>query len=280
CGTEVLTNNWLVELDGEGGIDAAKAVAKRTGFNFVSPMLGSQREFHFTHSAVPHIRSRRSIIHTRKLKAHPMVKRAIQQTGFRRAKRGFQPKIRGVPVSEIRLKDPESAKLLDYSKSYSYAEPQDPLFQKEWYLMLGSQREFHFTHTAVPHVRSRRSIIHTRKLKAHPMVKRAIQQTGFRRAKRGFQPKIRGVPVSEIRLKDPESAILLDYSKSYSYAEPQDPLFQKEWYLKNVGQSGGKPGLDLNVEIAWAMGYTGKDVTTAIMDDGIDYLHEDLKNNY
>lgn len=62
-------------------------------------------------------------------------------------------------------------------------------------------------------------------------VKRAIQQTGFRRAKRGFQPKIRGVPVSEIRLKDPESAILLDYSKSYSYAEPQDPLFQKEWYL-------------------------------------------------
>ncbi|XP_076099086.1 neuroendocrine convertase 2-like [Mytilus galloprovincialis] len=183
CGTEVLTNNWLVELDGEGGIDAAKAVAKRTGFNFVSPMLGSQREFHFTHAAVPHIRSRRSIIHTRKLKAHPMVKRAIQQTGFRRAKRGFQPKIRGVPVSEIRL-------------------------------------------------------------------------------------------------KDPESAILLDYSKSYSYAEPQDPLFQKEWYLKNVGQSGGKPGLDLNVEIAWAMGYTGKDVTTAIMDDGIDYLHEDLKNNY
>lgn len=38
CGTEVLTNNWLVELDGEGGIDAAKAVAKRTGFNFVSPV--------------------------------------------------------------------------------------------------------------------------------------------------------------------------------------------------------------------------------------------------
>lgn len=39
-------------------------------------------------------------------------------------------------------------------------------------------------------------------------------------------------------------------------------------FQKNVGQSGGKPGLDLNVEIAWAMGYTGKDVTTAIMDDG------------
>jgi len=62
-------------------------------------------------------------------------------------------------------------------------------------------------------------------------VKRAIQQTGFRRSKRGFKPKIRGVPVSEIRLKDPEAAQLLDYSKSYNYAEPQDPLFKKEWYL-------------------------------------------------
>lgn len=38
---------------------------------------------------------------------------------------------------------------------------------------------------------------------------------------------------------------------------------------KNVGQSGGVPGLDLNVELAWAMGFTGKGVTTAIMDDGM-----------
>lgn len=37
---------------------------------------------------------------------------------------------------------------------------------------------------------------------------------------------------------------------------------------KNVGQSGGIPGLDLNVEDAWAQGYTGKGITTAIMDDG------------
>ena len=31
---------------------------------------------------------------------------------------------------------------------------------------------------------------------------------------------------------------------------------------------GGKPKLDLNVEAAWAQGATGKNVTTAIMDDG------------
>ena len=39
-------------------------------------------------------------------------------------------------------------------------------------------------------------------------------------------------------------------------------------FQKNRGQSGGIPGLDLNVEAAWAMGFTGKGVTTAIMDDG------------
>jgi hypothetical protein len=36
----------------------------------------------------------------------------------------------------------------------------------------------------------------------------------------------------------------------------------------------------LNVEEAWAMGYTGKNITTAIMDDGVDYTHPDLKNNF
>ncbi|KAG8236205.1 hypothetical protein J437_LFUL016713 [Ladona fulva] len=36
-------------------------------------VLGSNHEFHFLHRALPHARTRRSIPHTRKLKAHPMV---------------------------------------------------------------------------------------------------------------------------------------------------------------------------------------------------------------
>lgn len=36
----------------------------------------------------------------------------------------------------------------------------------------------------------------------------------------------------------------------------------------NTGQADGTPGLDLNVAEAWALGYTGKGVTIAIMDDG------------
>ncbi|KAK3092259.1 hypothetical protein FSP39_000444 [Pinctada imbricata] len=180
CSKEILTNNWYVELDGDGGIEAAREVSKRTGFNLVGPLLGSSNEFHFVHSAVPNIRSKRSIVHTRKLKAHPLVKRAIQQTGYIRTKRGFKP-LKGIPVSEIKLNSPELEKLIDVN------------------------------------------------IQSH---------------------------------------------------QPNDPLFKKEWYLKNTGQSGGIPGLDLNVEAAWALGYTGKNVTTAIMDDGVDYLHEDLRHNY
>lgn len=47
-----------------------------------------------------------------------------------------------------------------------------------------------------------------------------------------------------------------------------DIIFLSDSYQRNVGQNGGKPKLDLNVEAAWAQGYTGKNVTTAIMDDG------------
>lgn len=49
---------------------------------------------------------------------------------------------------------------------------------------------------------------------------------------------------------------------------PSDPYFPLQWYLRNTGQNGGKVHLDLNVQAAWDQGITGKNVTTAIMDDG------------
>lgn len=62
--------------------------------------------------------------------------------------------------------------------------------------------------------------------------------------------------------------------------EPNDPYFKYQWYLKNTGQNGGKPRLDLNVESAWKQGFIGRNVTTAIMDDGVDYMHTDLRQNF
>lgn len=80
----------------------------------------------------------------------------------------------------------------------------------------------------------------------------AVQQTGFIRVKRGYKP---------LRVENLVQNI-------QPHKDPSDPYFPFQWYLKNTGQNGGKAKLDLNVEAAWAQGVTGKNVTTAIMDDG------------
>ncbi|CAB1312648.1 unnamed protein product [Coregonus sp. 'balchen'] len=87
-------------------------------------------------------------------------------------------------------------------------------------------------------------------------VKNVLDQEGFGRQKRGYRS------INEIHFK------------------MTDPLFSKQWYLINTGQADGTPGLDLNVAEAWGLGYTGRGITIAIMDDGIDYLHPDLASNY
>lgn len=86
----------------------------------------------------------------------------------------------------------------------------------------------------------------------------AIQQTGFKRVKRGYRP----LPAVKRGFRP------LSLPETRPATEPRDPYFPLQWYLKNTGQNGGKPKLDLNVEAAWALGYTGVNVTTAIMDDG------------
>jgi len=178
--------------------------------------------------------------------------------------------------------------------------------------VLGSDHEFHFVHHGLAHARHKRSVPHARKLKADPQVHHAFQQTGFRRVKRGF----RDVPApaagdswSQLRASlDAVNPAVVHPEQHYSQlqagaqdtkekrgynplkvenlvtipppTDPSDPLFPYQWYLKNTGQNGGKVRLDLNVEAAWAQGVTGFNVTTAIMDDGVDYMHPDLINNY
>lgn len=116
---------------------------------------------------------------------------------------------------------------------------------------------FHMVEPKSPAHRMKRSLEARKKqLEGHPKVKLAVQQKAHVRRKRGF----RGLETMESR--------------------PNDPLFKHQWYLKNEGQAGGKKGLDLNVMAAWNLGFTGKNVTTAILDDGIDYTHPDLMYNY
>lgn len=65
---------------------------------------------------------------------------------------------------------------------------------------------------------------------------------------------------------------------------PNDSLLAKQWQWTNTGQTGGTADADLDAEQAWDIttgGLTalGDTIVVAIIDDGIDFNHPDLKNN-
>jgi subtilisin-like proprotein convertase family protein len=60
---------------------------------------------------------------------------------------------------------------------------------------------------------------------------------------------------------------------------PNDPLFSKEWNLRNTGQFGGLSGADADVTPVWDQ-YQGAGVVVAVVDDGLQYTHPDLAPNY
>lgn len=83
--------------------------------------------------------------------------------------------------------------------------------------------------------------------------------------------------------------VLLLCAKKFS---PKHALFPEKhwtsWRKSSFGFECGKGNkLKRKIKIlenknfkAWAMGFTGKNITTAIMDDGVDYMHPDIKNNF
>jgi len=228
---EVFTNHFYVQIKPDHGHpnpeEIAHTIAKRNGFHHVGKVLGSGHEFHFVHHGVPHIRTKRSLLHTRKLKADPLVHQVFQQTGFKRVKRWGA----GRYIQDIQQQIGEPSE-----EKSSWAELQQSLEQK--------------VDPAVVHDEDHFSKLNQANIKSQA-------------DKRGY------------------NALQVESMVDVTPGEdPTDPLFTFQWYLKNTGQNGGKARLDLNVEAAWAQGVTGKNVTTAIMDDGVDYMHPDLFNNY
>ncbi|KAJ8454944.1 hypothetical protein ONZ45_g19110 [Pleurotus djamor] len=56
----------------------------------------------------------------------------------------------------------------------------------------------------------------------------------------------------------------------------KDPLFTAQWHLVN----DEFPVHMMNVTGVWDMGYTGKGVISALVDDGLDYRNKDLTDNF
>ncbi|KAJ6624494.1 peptidase S8/S53 domain-containing protein [Mycena sp. CBHHK59/15] len=56
----------------------------------------------------------------------------------------------------------------------------------------------------------------------------------------------------------------------------KDPLFDKQWHLFNEEAAEHS----MNVIPVWEMGYTGKGIISSLVDDGLDYTSEDLRDNF
>ncbi|HYO56956.1 S8 family peptidase [Archangium sp.] len=60
---------------------------------------------------------------------------------------------------------------------------------------------------------------------------------------------------------------------------PDDPEFDELWGMHNIGQSSGTADADLNMPDAWELTTGSEEAIIAVIDTGINYLHEDLADN-
>ena len=60
---------------------------------------------------------------------------------------------------------------------------------------------------------------------------------------------------------------------------PNDPRYGELWGLNNTGQTGGTPDADIDAPEAWDTTTGSPDTVVAVIDEGIDINHPDLRNN-
>lgn len=58
-----------------------------------------------------------------------------------------------------------------------------------------------------------------------------------------------------------------------------DPSFIHQWALKNTGQNGGTQNADINICKAWEITQGCSNIKIAVVDEGVDITHPDLKLN-
>ncbi len=59
---------------------------------------------------------------------------------------------------------------------------------------------------------------------------------------------------------------------------PNDPYFSYQWGLNNTRQTGGEEDADIDAPEAWTIVTGTSNVMVAVIDTGVDYLHEDLSD--
>ena len=85
-------------------------------------------------------------------------------------------------------------------------------------------------------------------------------------------------PYTIVAYEDTEYASFIDGCSAIS-TDYDDPLYGCQWHLNNTGRNGGTAGEDINVEEVWAEGNLGAGINVAVVDNGLYYEHEDLRDN-
>ncbi|MGL5318447.1 MAG: S8 family serine peptidase, partial [Bacteroidales bacterium] len=95
--------------------------------------------------------------------------------------------------------------------------------------------------------------------------------------------------ITEIEVAEPEFELMLpSYTIKeakvpsmvpFSDAPVNDPMFPQQWHYHNTGQTNGKKGADVNLVNAWKKRMAANTVIVAIIDEGVDFNHEDIKAN-
>ena len=78
----------------------------------------------------------------------------------------------------------------------------------------------------------------------------------------------------------PASAV---YGTTASSSGMNDPMYVSQWHYKNIGDASitptAKAGADINVEDAWRLTAGDPSIIVAVVDEGVQYDHPDLKAN-
>lgn len=89
----------------------------------------------------------------------------------------------------------------------------------------------------------------------------AEQQVIRRRVKRG-----RGSINPAVVVSDPQGRG--SFSPMNDQKRFNDELWNYQWYVRKTANIPSLPLLDLNIEKAWDMGFTGKGIVVTVVDDG------------
>ena len=98
------------------------------------------------------------------------------------------------------------------------------------------------------------------------VAKRSLLPSSSHHSKLEQEPQVKWLEQQKIATRTKRNS-----EESLSF---NDPKWPKLWYI-NRGH-----GRDMNVQAAWQQGYKGQGVVVTIVDDGLETLHPDLKNNY